>query len=66
MLKCLVLNLKTPTSDQDGISAYNINTISARQKPWCKYFIVLPDDAVERRKLGVNKERTTVALKGFI
>ena len=24
------------------------------------------DDAVERRKLGVNKERTTVALKGFI
>ena len=26
----------------------------------------LPDDAVERRKLGVNKERTTVALKGFI
>ena len=28
--------------------------------------IMLPDDAVERRKLGVNKERTTVALKGFI
>ena len=27
---------------------------------------ILPDDAVERRKLGVNKERTTVALKGFI
>ena len=27
---------------------------------------LLPDDAVERRKLGVNKERTTVALKGFI
>ena len=27
---------------------------------------VLPDDAVERRKLGVNKERTTEALKGFI
>ena len=26
----------------------------------------LPDDAVERQKLGVNKERTTVALKGFI
>ena len=27
------------------------------------YFIqLLPDDAVERRKLGVNKERTTVAL----
>ena len=25
-----------------------------------------PDDAVERRKLGVNKERTTVTLKGFI
>ena len=24
------------------------------------------DDAVERQKLGVNKERTTVALKGFI
>ena len=24
------------------------------------------DDAVERRKLGVNKERTTVALEGFI
>ena len=24
------------------------------------------DDTVERRKLGVNKERTTVALKGFI
>ena len=31
MLKCLVLNLKTPTSNQDGISVYNINTISARQ-----------------------------------
>ena len=28
--------------------------------------IIIPDDAVERRKLGVNKERTTVALKGFI
>ena len=27
---------------------------------------LLPDDAIERRKLGVNKERTTVALKGFI
>ena len=25
-----------------------------------------PDDAEEWRKLGVNKERTTVALKGFI
>ena len=30
------------------------------------YGIMIPDDAVERRKLGVNKERTTVALKGFI
>ena len=30
------------------------------------YSIMIPDDAVERRKLGVNKERTTVALKGFI
>ena len=30
------------------------------------HFLQLPDDAVERRKLGVNKERTTVALKGFI
>ena len=28
--------------------------------------LILPDDAVERQKLGVNKERTTVALKGFI
>ena len=28
--------------------------------------IILPDDAVERQKLGVNKERTTVSLKGFI
>ena len=26
----------------------------------------IPDDAVEWRKLGVNKEGTTVALKGFI
>ena len=25
-----------------------------------------PDDAVERQKLRVNKERTTVALKGYI
>ena len=25
-----------------------------------------PDDAEEWRKLGVNKERTTVPLKGFI
>ena len=31
MLKCLVLNLKTPISNQDGISAYNISTISARR-----------------------------------
>ena len=27
---------------------------------------VIPDDAIERQKLGVNKERTTVALKGCI
>ena len=27
---------------------------------------IIPDDAVERRKFRVNKERTTVALKGFI
>ena len=30
------------------------------------YGIMIPDDAVEQRKLGVNKERTTVPLKGFI
>ena len=46
----------------DNLSfAIIISTITQRI-----YFIVLPDDAVERRKLGVNKERTTVALKGFI
>ena len=27
---------------------------------------LLPDDAVEWRERGVNKERTTVALKGFM
>ena len=30
------------------------------------YGIMIPDDAIERWKLGVNKERTTVALKDFI
>ena len=47
----VVLSLFTPSFRRSGIIS------SAHQ---------LPDDAVERRKLGVNKERTTVALKGFI
>ena len=54
--------LTTWDIDQMSVAQWHLQ----RLKPYRKYFIVLPDDAVERRKLGVNKERTTVALKGFI
>ena len=52
--------------DIDQMKPLNATVVLSLFTPSFRHHHLLPDDAVERRKLGVNKERTTVALKGFI
>ena len=65
-LKCKIVYVVWDIDQMKPLSASVVLSFFIHSELSPFYGIIREDDALERRKLGVNKERTTVALKGFI